>query len=167
MRNFFVKIGKAGVPTEIVNPRTGADWEQGHFVTPKAMCLNANPRGKPKFIPVEAPQTGDRVYIWVDQNDEGLGLTAVGIIRDIKSFDENITFTLKDINLFEKPYVTFGGGPESLRYFARGPQQVEAYGFLKDAHHNRRNRTQELSGDDIDDLISVLEKLGDSSLTVR
>ena len=48
MSTFFVKIGKAGVPAENVNPGKG-DWEQGQFVAPKAKRPNSNPRDKPKF----------------------------------------------------------------------------------------------------------------------
>ena len=158
MRTFFVKIGKAGVPARNVNPRTGADWERGQFIAPKAKRLN--PRGKPKFIDAKAPQNGDHVYIWVNQADRGGGLTAVGIIEEIKPTDKNITFVLKDVDLFRQPYVTFESGPDSSRYFSRGASTVKAYGFLLSAHHNRHDQTRELDEDHVNDINSVLETLG-------
>ena len=90
-----------------------------------------------------------------------MGLTAVGNIKEVKPTDEKkITFTLNDIHFYKKPYVTFEG--KSPRYFARGRLKVGEYGFLKDLHHDRRNRTQELSEGDVDDIRSALENLGDS-----
>jgi 5-methylcytosine-specific restriction protein A len=165
MSTFFVKVGRSGVPTKIVNPRVGADWEKGQFIAPRATRPNPSLRGKPKFIDAkDPPKNGDGVYIWVNQNkkDQGKGLTAFGTINKVSPIDGKIAFALRDVKLLGPDYVHFveGRGP---REFARGNRKIPEEGFLKYAHHFRRDQTRELSEGDVDDIISVLKKLGVSS----
>jgi HNH endonuclease len=165
--NFFVKINKTGVPAETINPQSGADWETGQFIAPKAKRLNPDPRGKLKKLPAKDPQKGDGVYIWVNQISKGYGLTARGTITEVRQTGGNITFLLRDVELLGPPYLHCFAG-DRPRQFARGTwraavTETENH-FLHHVHSDRRVRTIELSDDNVTELTSVLESSGVSSI---
>jgi hypothetical protein len=131
-RTFFVKIGKDGVPARNVDPQTRADWEQGgKFIAPKARRLIPNPRGKSKTLPMkDDPQKGDGVYIWVNQEDDGKGLTAFGTINEISPSDGKIAFVLRDVKLLGPPYLHYEEGSDP-RKFARGAWNVTVLDYTE------------------------------------
>jgi hypothetical protein len=132
--------------------------EQQHFAAPKATRRNQNARGNRKFVEASAPRIGDRVFIWVNQIDQGKGLTAFGTVNEIGSTDQGIDFVLTHVTLLGPPYLHCLEG-RGLRQFARGAWRAnaEGYPFLDGVHHSRKVRTLELSAEDVIEIESILK----------
>lgn len=168
MRSFFVKVGKPAVPNEVVAPGTPADWEGGDLVAPVPRRLLKNPKGGQKTEPARNPDPGDQVFIYTNTNpeDAGCGLTAVATVAEVlQEHDKSLNIRLTAVSLFQPPCLHFFGRNEP-RNFVRGDWTLEATGFLRQFHKNRRNQTMEMSETDVQEVLDILHRLGDFSVAI-
>jgi HNH endonuclease len=80
-RNFLAMVNASAAPDEIGIPTEASQWEMGWFSTghPR-QTIN---RQRLPSSHRQDPLPGDRVYIWINQNKGGSGLTAVACAADV------------------------------------------------------------------------------------
>ncbi len=166
MRSFFAKAGESDAPNRIVMPETDADWEGGDLVVKAPRRLMNSPKSGLKTEPVQNPESGDQVFVYMHLNDHGGGLTGVATIGKVRQEESsNLKIQLTAVSLFQSPYLHFFG-PKDARKFSRGGRTIEATGFLREFHRYRPNRTLEMSEANVHELAEVLRQLGDLSIAV-
>lgn len=169
MRRFFAKIGRSDgandVPNGLVVPKAAADWEGGWLTITAPKRLRGDLKSGAKTSPVPNPAPGDQVFIFVNTDVGGLGLTAIAIVSEVRQAGDggDLKLLLRDVSLLESPYLKFTGTKEA-RECMRGDRKVEAKGILLDFHRNRGNRTLEMREEDADELVEILHELGDFSV---
>ncbi|MCC8953134.1 HNH endonuclease [Bradyrhizobium sp. Pear77] len=162
MRSFFTKIAASAAPEGIGIPKDAAEWEQRILTAPIARRLTN--RESPKTRKVEYPERGDQLYIYVHPTLGGSGLAAIATVSDAKPINDGLCqLKLMNVELLKRPWLQFVG-KDTHRQFVRGTSKIPATGFLRHPHEYRPDRTLEMDDANVDDLVTTLARLNDTSL---
>jgi hypothetical protein len=152
MPTFFAKLAGVDIPSLV--PKAAEDWEGGEFTTKSPAKGGAS----------AAALNGNSIYIWVNQEDGGQGLTAKGIVSAARQSDGKVTFTLDHVELLGPPYIGFkptpkGHSADESRLLIRGSKEIPARpGFWLQRHKDRRNTTRALDETELVELTAVLNE---------
>ena len=101
MTGYLLKTNATACPNGSARPSVASDWEVGLFSAPK-IASKPSTSSDGKAGPV--PDAGSRIFIWVNEDSGGRGLTASATIDRVEDHGKQYCFGLKDIRLLTQPF---------------------------------------------------------------
>jgi hypothetical protein len=101
-RSFLIKVNSNAAPREIGIPRELSQWEHGAFLTqhPRKTIKRDGHQTELRVEQREAPRDGDRLYIWINSQYGGRGLTATARASgDASPAGSGLSTVVRDVEL--------------------------------------------------------------------